>query len=118
MYVLHTHESMNVPCLHVHVVARIGHGVFSSTTDLSALIQSLLMSWKLVFSARLVGRQTLRICPCFSIQSYRYMHLCLPLCEYWGFKSQVCMLSERAIFPTKSSPQVLIVNFGCQYDRI
>lgn len=30
----------------------------------------------------------------------------------------ICMLSESAIFPTKSSPQVLIVNFGCQYDRI
>lgn len=76
--VLHIHESMSVPPLHVHVVARTGHGVFSSMTDLvSALIQSLLMNQKLVISARPVGRQALRICPCFSIQSYRSRHLCL-----------------------------------------
>lgn len=109
------HESMSVPPLHVHVVARTGHGVFSSTTDLvSALIQGLLMNWKLVFSARLVGPQTLRICPCLSIWSYRYMHLCLSLCEYWVFKSRYACFQREPSFPLNHLPRswwlILVAN--------
>lgn len=107
VYVLHTHESMIVSPLHVH--ARTGHGMFPSTSDLViALIQSLLMNWKLANLLFQRGWLATRLLGFASASQYEVSGTCIYaslLCEYWEFEPRTSCFQSKQYLPLSHLPR-------------